>query len=367
MQRPRVAIIGAGIFGVSCALELGKWCDVIVYEQNDEIMRGGTYGNQYRHHYGYHYPRSSETVRQCQEAEKDFMAVWGKAIIRDFPAYYAIAKHDSKVSAEEFMDFCKEHRLPHDIEYPDSEFLNREEVSVCIKTAEPVYDYARLRAMAADFLNQNQNIKIRTGHEVVGAVVEEESNIKKLLVKYRGETLEESFDYAVNAMYANHNLFGNWFGFPVSPLEFRLKELVVVDLPRKTPIAVTIMDGSFVTLVPMGVPGQFTLGDVARSIHDTRISSGGIPWSVEERRRPSRFEEMKKNNPRFIPIVKEARYIQSIFSVLPVRPNSNSTDARLTAITNHGRGCWSVFEGKIITCVTAAEEVGRQMLAQQKK
>lgn len=363
MNRPKVAIIGAGIFGISCALELGATCHVTVYEQNSEIMRGGTYGNQYRHHYGYHYPRSPETVRQCQVAEKDFVGVWGMAIISDFPAYYAIASEGSKTTTEQFFTFCEALKLSYEISYPSEDFLDQRHVETCVKTKEPVYDYSRLRKLAKDKILSNPLVQIKLGNTVVGCELSETNNTKHLSVKAMGELYRESFDYVINATYANYNVFCNWLGFAALPLEFRLKELVVVALPRPEFLAVTVMDGPFVTLVPMVERGRYTLGDVVRSIHDIKNYTACPPWSKDDiNGRVSRFPEMKESNPFFIPIIKDAEYIQSIFSILPIRPNSDATDKRITSVTNHGRGCWSVFEGKIITCVSAAKKIKEELM-----
>lgn len=354
-----MAIIGAGIFGISCAVELAEMCEVVVYEQNSEIMSGGTYGSQRRHHYGYHYPRSPETVRQCQVAEKDFIDVWGAAIVDGFPAYYAIAKENSLTTAEQFFAFCEALKLPYEISYPSEEFLDRSRVVTCVKTKEPAYDYFRLRELAKDKILSNPHIQIKLRNTVVGCEFSETDNTKHVLVKAAGEVCRESFDFVINATYANHNVFCNWLGFAVPSLEFRLKELVIVELPRPQLLAVTVMDGPFVTIIPVGDSGRYyTLGDAKRSIHDIKFSPVGPPWSKADiAGRVSRFPEMRENNPFFIPIIKDAKYIKSIFSILPILPNLGATDERITSVTDHGRGCWSVFEGKIITCVTAAKKI----------
>jgi len=45
-KRPRVGIIGGGIFGLSCALSLDNTHDVVVFEQGDDILVGATYANR---------------------------------------------------------------------------------------------------------------------------------------------------------------------------------------------------------------------------------------------------------------------------------------------------------------------------------
>ncbi|MBI5412991.1 FAD-binding oxidoreductase [Candidatus Peregrinibacteria bacterium] len=365
MKRSRVAIIGAGIFGVSCALELSAFCDVTLFDQNDAVLMGGTYRNQYRHHYGYHYPRSPETVIQCQNAEQDFKKVWGKSI-RYFPAYYGIA-HESKVTANDFRHFCETYHLPYEIEYPAVSFLNSASVIACFKTPEPVYDFSILKKIAEAEIKNSPHIKLSLGQKVIEGGVSS-SGTKIFTVKLSsGDTLEENFDFAVNATYANYNMFCEWFDFEHPVIEFRLKELVVVKLPTVQQLAITVVDGPFVTIVPLSEPGYFTLGDVSRSIHDTCLSSGGIPWSSEEiDLSKSHFYEMKKFNPYFIPLISQAEYVKSIFTVLPIRPNVNETDERLTSITNHGLGCWSVFEGKIVTSVSTAKMVAKTLAEQMR-
>ena len=53
----RIAIIGAGFFGLSLGLFLSKKNSVDVFEKENTILKGASAGNQFRFHLGYHYPR----------------------------------------------------------------------------------------------------------------------------------------------------------------------------------------------------------------------------------------------------------------------------------------------------------------------
>ena len=53
----KIAIIGAGFFGVGAALILSKKFKVDLYEKKKDIMEGVSSSNQLRFHMGYHYPR----------------------------------------------------------------------------------------------------------------------------------------------------------------------------------------------------------------------------------------------------------------------------------------------------------------------
>lgn len=356
--KKKVAIIGGGIFGVSCAMELASDFEVVVFEQADDVMNKGTFANQYRHHYGFHYPRSKETVKQCVDAQASFRSRWQEAIIEDIPSYYAVAKEGSKVTGNEFLKFCDEMGLKYEEKYPDSEFLNHDAVELCILSNEPVYDIYKLKSLAKENLNKNKFTTLKLSSQVIGGKYDESTGKKVLTILSAGNTYEEEFDFVVNATYANQNLFKNWLGFPAIEIEFRLKEVPIIKLPTNVCEAVTVMDGPFVTIVPIGHSGLYTFGDVPRSILETKFSTGGVPWTQEYiNSLPTRFEEMKQVNPYYIPIIAKAEYVKSMYAVLPILPKSDDTDKRLTMITNHGRGCWSVFEGKIVTAVQAAREV----------
>jgi len=276
----------------------------------------------------------------------------------DFVSYYAVAKEGSYVTGDEFLNFCDRMGLPYEVEYPDDSFLNRDVVSVCVKTKEAAYDLKKLKKIAMDKMLED-SITLKLNHKVVGGKIDESNNKKILKIETVGGTVkEEPFDYVVSAMYANHNAFGHWFGFKVKEMELRLKEVVVVKLPTKSKVAITVMDGPFVTLVPTGEQGIWTFGDVPRSIKEIKISSTGVPWSASDIANcKSRFDEMKKASSYFFPIIENAEYVKSMFTILPVWPERDKTDERLTTVTDHGNGCWSIFEGKIVTCVTAAKEV----------
>ncbi|MEK9185055.1 MAG: FAD-dependent oxidoreductase, partial [Patescibacteria group bacterium] len=138
--KPNIAIIGAGIFGMTTASILGEKFKVTIFERHKDILTEASYANQYRHHQGYHYPRSPETIKQIKESTADFEKIYGKAIVK-IPSYIAVSKSDSKITSDEFRQVCKDNNLVYKEEYPNDDFLNKDEVSTCIKTNEAVYDY----------------------------------------------------------------------------------------------------------------------------------------------------------------------------------------------------------------------------------
>jgi len=71
----KIGIIGAGIFGCSAAIELAKDFEITLFDRANNIFTGASTINHLRHHYGFHYPRSKETVSEINIARATFAKV----------------------------------------------------------------------------------------------------------------------------------------------------------------------------------------------------------------------------------------------------------------------------------------------------
>ena len=111
----KVAVVGAGIFGVTIALKLDKLHDVTLYDANRDIMTAASRTNQLRLHRGYHYPRSPETVSALLKSIDFFVEEYNKSVVDDCHHYYCIAKKESKVSPEQYLNFCDRFNLDYEI------------------------------------------------------------------------------------------------------------------------------------------------------------------------------------------------------------------------------------------------------------
>lgn len=360
-ESPRIAVIGGGIFGATAALILGEKYAVTLFEKNNHLLGEATFVNQYRHHHGFHYPRSAETIEDIQKSRADFEAFYASIILR-VPSYYAVSKTGSGVSPAEYLAVFARHRIPYEADtYPDATLLNRATVGTCIKTSEAVYDYDKLKAFVEEKIRENPRIALRLETPIVGA--ERQKNGAKLLTgtDSRGTVFQEEFDIVINATYARYNEFCRWLGFPQKELRFRLKEILLIECQAKEKAAITIMDGPFATILPMNAKSNlYTLGDVPLSVHEnaTDIASA----SVEDprwRTVVSRHTEIQERCLQWFPFIKNARYRGSRFVVLPTEMASEKNADRPTELVAHGDGCWSIFSGKIVTAVSVAREILR--------
>lgn len=360
-KEPRIAVIGGGIFGVTAALVLGERFSVTLYEKNPDILGEATLVNQYRHHHGFHYPRSAETIREVQKSRADFEAFYG-SVIYTVPSYYCVAKEGSLVGPEAYEARYRSEGIPFTKEYPPAGYLNRERVSVCFKTPEAVYDYGKLKDFVRARLRALPRVKLRLGCAVTDGTFAGE-RIRLTGRDAAGVLCAEEFDAVINATYARYNEFCDWFGFSRKPLIFRLKELVVIRATLREKAAVTVMDGPFATVLPTAATSDlFTLGDVPLSVHESETEAGSA--AVGEGRftdYTARGKEIMKRCAQWFPFLTNAAYVESRFVVLPTESASERNDDRHTDVVYHGHGSWSVFSGKIITCVSAAKALLRQL------
>ena len=357
-KKPKIAIIGAGIFGTNCAIKLGENYDVTIFERNNDILKEASLVNQYRHHLGHHYPRSVETVNDIKEASKSFESLYKKALIYDFPTYYCVAKEGSRVPADQYIKFCKENGLPFVLEYPDKNHVNHDMISASLKTLEPIYNYPMLYNLVNSYLSDNKNIKMKLKSEVINGYFDEEGK-KVLVIKENDKKYEEKFDFVINVTYANINKFAYWFNFPIKPLRIDLVEALMVKLPIPK-ISFAIMDGPFTNMVPTAEDDIFTLVHIKHSmIHRGNPKNGLIPksWEKSYKLKKSNIKKILDESKKFIPILEKADVVESRHVFRGVNAYREHDDARPSDIIDYGFGCYSILGGKIINCVCTAQKI----------
>lgn len=352
-----VGIIGGGIFGVSCAEELGKRFEVTVFEKADAILRGASYGNQNRFHYGYHYPRSLLTGRECLDSLEDFRSSYGSALLSDFENYYCIANKLSKTTPEDYIAFCSELSLPYETSWPSTNYLDRGKISLSIRVPEPIFDVSLLRSCAIGRLDALDTVKLRLRTLVTDGRISPDGK-KVLRFQENGEAPKEmEFDYIINCTYGNLNEICGLFGFEQRTFQYELVELPVILLPVGKRLGITVMDGPFCSILPFGKSDYTLLYHASKSVLDTRIS------------RTCRFNDcfdsdwqgIIESSSRFMPILSKAGYLRSILVKRVVDPAAEKDDARRSEIIEHGSGCWSIFSGKIITAPSIAKRLAAQL------
>lgn len=110
----KIAIIGSGWHGAHVALVLKQsGHEVTVFERNKEIFGGisGSFG--IRIHAGPHYPRSSETRKNCRRCLNEFRETYPELVVPHEYAIYGLGAMDAdgeapKIDKPEFVAVAKE-------------------------------------------------------------------------------------------------------------------------------------------------------------------------------------------------------------------------------------------------------------------
>lgn len=100
----KICIVGAGWYGCHIAhYLLSKGIEVKIVDKETTLFAGASSKNQNRLHLGYHYPRSEETIRECQIGFKRFIQQYGSFVHEFNKNYYLI--HDlSKTSLNDYVN-----------------------------------------------------------------------------------------------------------------------------------------------------------------------------------------------------------------------------------------------------------------------
>jgi len=333
MSDRKIAIVGAGIFGCSIALELAKeGHNVTVFEQDQDIMLRATKNNHNRIHYGYHYPRSLETTKQSLDGLISFLANYSEAVLFGFENYYAIAKDDSLTSAAQFKEFCKEAGISYKIAYPDKMLMNPDLISESYLVEEPIYDWSRLQQIVKSKLDKS-NIKLKLNSSFLES--------------------SESFDFVINCTYSNINTICRHLG--VQELNFHMQDVIIpifeTDL---TKTGLTVMDGPFCSIMPKGFePGRFLLYHAKYSIVEENMSA--------ELKMDANIEECKyliiDASSRYFPFLNNVKVVDHWRTSRAI-PISNN-DQRLSEIINYveNPNFITVFSGKVTTAVKIAKQI----------
>ena len=337
---PKALVVGGGIFGSTAAVSLANnGYDVEIHEKQSDIMMCASNINQYRLHKGYHYPRSSDTALECNKGLKTFKRKYEQSVLNGgIEHYYCIASEDSLISSDEYLEFLDEHRLNYKI--VDS----LKNTDLTVKVEEELFDSRVLRHSVKKKLFAN-NVNIKINHE---------SDKKNF----------NSYDVIVFATYSNINQYLN----KKINYQFEVCEKPVVKLSdRYKNKSIVVMDGPFMCLDPYGTTDYHVLGNVVHAIHETNIGTApiiknkmlldyinkGIIYQPDI----TNIDKFIETGERFFKDFSNLEHIGSMFTVRAVLKDREHDDARPSLVEKHGDNIFTLFSGKIDTCVDASNEL----------
>jgi FAD dependent oxidoreductase len=347
-----VVIIGGGIFGLTAAIVLGeKGFKVTVLEKGNDLMQEASMVNQNRIHYGYHYPRSRATCEESLAGLASFRAFYGRTINTSFKKYYAIAKNNSHINVKQFVDFAASLNLPLNEAWPEDGILNKDLLEACWLTPEPIFDYDVLKQIVLYRLAACKNIQVLRNAKPVS--IKETSSSKEITVANHPKI---NCDVIINATYSGLSDLLSAFGREPINAKYQLCVMPILEMQNPpSPFGVTIMDGPFCSLMPKGFQkGAFILYHVVHSVIQQHVGKKKIDW--EPINGIVEMDIMEKSTP-YYPIIKNMKLIGSWITTRIVLPQQEIDDARPTLLMNNGNNIYSIFSGKLTTCVDAANQI----------
>jgi hypothetical protein len=340
----KIAIIGSGFYGCSLAITLSKKNKVDLYEKEQNIFNGASSCNQFRYHSGYHYPRSQKTVNEINKSKKDFVSFFSNGVFKKTKNFYAIA-NKSKVNFKKYSKFLKKNKLYFKQVNILSD-VSTIEKSIIVK--EKILDFFKTKKKLLNKIKK--------------------SKVNLYLNKEFKRSYLKSYDKVLIATYSNNNFILSNLGIKkIEKNKFQLVEKIVIQLPEKYKRkSYVVIDGNFVCVDPFLGTKYHLLSDVKLSKIETLISKYPnfnsqkkkyLNKGVVKNEKISRFKEFIQNSSKYLPFLKKAKYIGSMFVVRTIKINKESTDERVTSVNYHNKKIISVLSGKWNNCIYLARNL----------
>jgi glycine/D-amino acid oxidase-like deaminating enzyme len=339
-------VVGGGFFGCMAALELRRrYRHIVLLEQGDDLLRRASYHNQARVHHGYHYPRSMRTALRSRINFPRFVKRFDFCIDRSFDKYYAVARHFSKVTASQFRNFFDLVQAPL-LPAPAAvwRLFNRELIEDVFRVTEFAFNADLLReGLRQQLLDVDVDIQLRT--EALHVHAHTGNRLRITMRTAQGQTEMLSRE-VFNCTYANLNRLLLASDLPLIPLQQELTEMALVHVPEPLArVGITVMCGPFFSVMPFPPRALHSLSHVRYTPHAAwregshqrsvgqAFPPDGKAGQLDIRR--SHFGWMLRDAARYLPILNECRYVDSLWEIKAVLPRSEHDDSRPILFRRH--------------------------------
>jgi hypothetical protein len=366
-----VVIIGGGFYGCSLALQMKEYFSkVIVIEKEHDLMLRASLVNQARVHKGYHYPRNIITAYRSYVNFPRFTDEFKSCIVNDFIKLYAIARNGSKVNAFQFNEMFKGIGAP--IEQAPQKYqklFNKELIEDVFLVQEFAFDAVILKEMMKQKL-EDAGVTVAYNTEVTRVKKEGSSPLIELELK-NDEPLHGKFVF--NCTYSQINKLLKDSNLPLLPMKEELTEMALIEMPDELKyVGITVMDGPFFSTMPYPSENLHTLSHVRYTPHFSWIDRENFMDGHEYLKNnqiQSNYLYMLNDTQRYIPSIREAKYVKSIYEIKTVLLQNEDDDGRpILYRENYGiKGLYNIMGGKIDNIYDILESVqeDKELLAKK--
>lgn len=322
-------VVGGGFFGSTLGLFLKEYFDdVVVLEQESGILQRASYVNQARVHMGYHYPRSLVTAFRSLANFPRFIADFDKAIKDDFDKYYAIAKVGSKVNANQFYEIYKKMGAPISKAPSHTKALfNDKLIDEVFRVKEFAFDAKILKEIVLEKYEES-GCELRLNTKVK-SIENQEDNSLKVNIEDNDSI---SAQFVFNCTYSGLNNILENSHVPLLNLKHEITEMALIDMPEELKnFSITVMDGPFFSIMPFPSRNLNTLSHVRYTPHGSwidKVNYNNGYKILKDYEKKSNFRYMINDAKRYIPMLEDAVYRESIFEVKTVQVKNEHDDGR---------------------------------------
>lgn len=363
-------IIGGGFYGAAIAIYLAKsrgFQNIVLLERESALLKRASYNNQARVHNGYHYPRSFTTAYRSQVNLPKFVRDWPTAVKKDFHKLYAIARRNSKVTPKQFERFCREigaRIVPAAASL--RALFNPGLIEAVFEVDEYAFDATLLAQWAMRELGEHKvSLALQTRAYAVEKV---EGDILQIKVRHDSGAEETIHSRRVfNCTYSGLNQLGGDYPGSYTTLKHEITEMALIAVPPALhDIGITVMDGPFFSIMPFPARKLHTLSHVRYTPHMNWLDKLGIdPYQkLAQYAQDSRVERMIRDVMRYLPVIRESVYVDSLFEVKTVLVKSEGDDGRPILFEKYPTlgGFYSVLGGKIDNIYDVLEKLDAEIL-----
>jgi len=329
---------------------------VILVEKENDFMQRASYVNQARVHNGYHYPRSILTALRSRVSLPKFYAEFKECVDDTFDKYYMISSLQSRVSAKQFEKFCHRIGAPCEPAPPKiTDLVDPHYVEAVFTTKEFAFDATKLKHIMLDRI-QDAGVDFRLDQKVLSvAPVKDKLSVNMYSVKEEVALEPVQVNDVFNCTYSMINQVLSDSSLEMIPLKHELAELALVVVPDELKhVGITVMDGPFFSVMPFPARDLHSFTHVRYTPHYEWLDADKEHYRnghnhINEITRETAWRYMLQDARRYIPVLSECRYEDSIWEVKTVLPRSESDDSRpILFKPDYGlKGFHSIMGGKI--------------------
>lgn len=348
-------VIGGGFYGAAIAIYLAKqrgFKNIVLIEREAALLTRASYNNQARVHNGYHYPRSFTTAYRSRVNLPKFVHDWPQAVKQDFTKLYAIARQNSKTTAKQFERFCRAIGAAIEPANPTLRALFEPRlIEEVFLVQEYAFDANQLAIWAARELIEC-GVHIRLTTRATAISIDDKHALKVIIKSNGGDTECLHSRYVFNCTYSGLNQFSGDFPGTQTRLKHEITEMALMQVPPELAgLGITVMDGPFFSMMPFPARGLHTLSHVRYTPHMHWNDAPGVdPYQkLMGYELATRVDRMVRDVGRYLPAVRRASYVESLFEVKSILVKNEGDDGRPILFEKHSElpGCYSVLGGKI--------------------